>query len=389
MDGIYLDHAAATPTDPRVLTAMARASRNFGNPSSFNDAGRAAARELAAARTTVAGFLNARPDEIVFCASGSEANTLALLGHRNLGATPAVITSPTEHLSVLECVGELERRGARVIRAPVDACGRIDVDAVMRSVDRRTRLISLMYANNEIGTIHPIGRLGRLLGRWRRSQQVRWPLLHVDACQATTTLDMDVQRLGVDLLTFNGAKAYGPHGGAVLFVRRGVELGPRVLGGEQEAGRRAGTEDVATAAGIAAALALVKPGEGGRLAALRDRLISGILGEIPDARLNGAAGDERLAGNVNVSIPCTDSESLLLELDRVGIRAGSGSACTAHSVEPSHVLKAVRTPAPFLSGVLRFSLGRGTTRAQIDAVIRALPAAVERIRRRHRKGRTS
>lgn len=370
---IYLDHAAATPIDRRVVLAMDRAMRLSGNPSSFNDAGRRAASALESARAGVAKFLHARAEEIVFCASGSEANTLAL------AAAKHILTQPTEHLSVLHA------DGVRAKFIPTDDVGRVSPDDIIHALDSKTHIVSIMYANNEIGTIQPIARIGRAIAQWRRAHRSAYPLFHVDACQATAYLDMDVQRLGVDLLTLNGAKAYGPHGSAVLFVRRGVAVAPIVLGGTQEGGRRAGTEDVSSAVGLATALSLVKKSEGAVTARLRDRLIAGIRATVPDARLNGPEGDGRLANNVNISIPGTDSENLLLELDRYGIRAGSGSACTAHSVEPSHVLRAIKIPKKYLDGVLRFSLGRHTTRGEIDAVIRVLPSVVLRVRTRRVK----
>ncbi|MEK7638245.1 MAG: cysteine desulfurase family protein [Patescibacteria group bacterium] len=367
---IYLDHAAATPTDRRVVLAMNRAMRLSGNPSSFNDAGRRAAAALESARAGVAKFLHARAGEIVFCSSGSEANTLALAGAKH------ILTQPTEHLSVLRAAGK------RAKYITVDELGFVNPDNLVHALDSKTQVVSVMYANNEIGTIQPIVRIGRAIAQWRRAHHSAYPLFHVDACQATTYLDMDVQRLGVDLLTLNGAKAYGPHGAAVLFVRRGAAVSPIVLGGSQESGRRAGTEDVPSAVGLAAALALVKKSESTTVARLRDRLIEGVLVAVPDAHVNGPLGSERLANNANISIPGTDSENLLLELDKRGIQAGSGSACTAHSVEPSHVLRALKTPKKYLDGVLRFSLGRHTTKKEIDAVLKILPTVVRRIRSR-------
>lgn len=382
MTDIYLDNAAATPLAPQARRAMARADAYYGNPSSFNDAGRAAATAMQAARESIATFLHARPDEIVFCSSGSEANALAILGGVGARGTGEVLSAATEHLSVLEPVRMLRKGKRGVTYIPVDALGRIRVEDVVARITSTTALVSIMYANNEIGTIQSIARIGQAIAQWRKDHRAAYPLFHVDACQATTTLPMDVQRLQVDLLTFNGAKAYGPHGTAVLFVRRGVALLPLVRGGSQERGRRAGTEDVSGACGLAAALKLITPREGERLTKLRDRLIAGIVRAIPDARLNGPLGKERLAGNVNISIPGCESESLLLELDRRGIRAGSGSACTAHRVEPSHVLVALGTPARYLEGVLRFSLGRYTTQKQIDTVLRVLPEVVARVRSR-------
>ena len=382
MTDIYLDNAAATPLAPQARRAMAQAATHYGNPSSFNDAGRAAATALRTARESIATFLHARPDEIVFCASGSEANTLAILGSVRARGAGEVLTAATEHLSVLEPVATLQKGKRPRASIPVDAMGCIRVEDVVARLTSTTTLVSIMYANNEIGTLQPIARIGQAIAQWRKDHRSAYPLFHVDACQATATLPMDVQRLHADLLSFNGAKAYGPHGTAVLFVRRGVVLDPLVRGGSQEQGRRAGTEDVSGACGLAAAVKIITPKDGIRLAKLRDQLITGIVRAVPDAHLNGPTGNERLSGNVNISIPDCDSESLLLELDRHGIRAGSGSACTAHRVEPSHVLVAIGTPKRYLEGALRFSLGRHTTQKQITAVVKILPNVVARVRSR-------
>lgn len=387
---IYLDNAASTPVDSRVQRAMNRAVGVFGNPSSFNEAGRTAAGVLEDARARVAAFLHARAGEVVFCASGSEANALALIGtaHTSQRLT-GILTTKIEHLSVLEPVRALEGQGANVTYIPIDGEGVVDVRDVIRRLRPSVRIVSLMYANNEIGTVQPIERIGRAIAQYRRTHRSNYPLLHVDACQASAYLNMNVQQLGVDLLALNGAKAYGPHGSAVLYVRRGITVRPLVSGGSQEGGRRAGTEDVVSAVGLATALGTIRPADTRRVAMLRDRLIAGIMRTVPDARLNGPVGERRLAGNVNISIPDTDSESLLLELDRRGIRAGSGSACTAHSVEPSHVLVAIGTPVRYLDGVLRFSLSRMTKKSDIDAVIDALPGIIGRVRARHTRTKVS
>jgi len=379
---IYCDYAATTPVDPRVIRAVARAMAITGNPSSFNDAGRRAAAALQSARMGIATFLNARAGEIVLCSSGSEANALAILGVMDAQHGEHIITTPIEHLSVLAPVRQRAAAGARVTYVPVDAQGFVNEKDVVGAITEKTKLVSVMYANNEIGTIQPIARIGRAIAQWRRAHHSAYPLFHVDACQATVYLDMDVQRLGVDLLTLNGAKAYGPHGAAALFVRRGVAVAPLVLGGSQEGGRRAGTEDVASAVGLATALSLVKKDGAVKVEKLRDHLISGLHMAIPAAHINGPIRAGRMPNNVNISIPGTDSENLLLELDKYGIRAGSGSACTAHSVEPSHVLKAIGTPKKLLDGALRFSLGRGITTADIDTVLAKLPVIVDRVRAR-------
>ena len=384
MKEIYLDNAAATPVDQRVIIVMAEAAKIIGNPSSFNDAGRRAQTELTRARRTIARFLNARGSEIIFCASGSEANNLAILGlagkadarHRHL------ITTPIEHLSVLEPAKALGKRGWQVVYASVDDWGRVKAEDVVAMIDKKTSLVSVMYANNEIGTIQDIARIGRRIIAWRRANRSPYPLFHIDACQTAGYLDMDVQRLGVDLLTFNGSKIHGPRGSAVLYVRRGVQLSPLVSGGSQEFGLRAGTENVPAAVGLARAVQLIKKGESEKTSRLRDYFLKKVLETLPDVRVNGPLDDGRLANNINISIPGADSETLLLELDKYGIRAGSGSACTAHTVEPSHVLKAIGTPKKYLDGVLRFSLSRQTTKKEIDILLKVLPDVVKKSRAR-------
>lgn len=384
MKEIYLDNAAATPVAPTVISVMARASKIIGNPSSFNDAGCRAQTELSKARQVIAKFLNARESEVVFCASGSEANTLAILGaaakagsgHRHM------ITTPTEHLSVLEPVRALRDKGWQITYVPVDSPGRIEIEDVAAAMNKKTSLISVMYANNEIGTIQDIARIGRAIQAWRRANRSSYPLFHVDACQAAGYLDMDVQRLGIDLLTFNGSKIHGPRGSAVLYIRRGVELASLILGGSQEYGLRAGTENVPAAVGLAKAVQLIKKGESERIFRLRDYFLKKVSEILPDIRVNGPLGNGRLANNINISIPGTDSETLLLELDKYGVQAGSGSACTAHAVEPSHVLRAIGTPKEYLDGVLRFSLSRQTTKKDIETLLKVLPKVVQKIRAR-------
>jgi cysteine desulfurase len=381
---VYLDNAAATPIDPRVTRAMVRAYTEAGNPSAFNAAGRRARARLETARIDVARFLNARSDEVVFCASGSEANNLAIsgVGDAITGRGNHVVATPIEHLSVLGPVRQLVRRSWKASMVPVDGFSRVTAEDVAKLLKAKTRLVSVMYANNEIGTVQPIKAIARVIRDWRRAHRTPYPYFHVDACQATTTLPMDVQALGVDLLTLNGAKAHGPRGAAALFVRRGIVVKPQVLGGNQEFGFRAGTEDVASAVGLATALGLIKKEDGARVAGLRDYFLGRLSDILPDARLNGPVGRERLANNINISIPGVSSEGLLLELDRYGMRAGAGSACTAHHVEPSHVLVATGTPRRFLSGALRFSLSRMTTKADVERLIQVLPKVVAAVRRR-------
>ncbi|HZZ99348.1 MAG TPA: cysteine desulfurase family protein [Candidatus Paceibacterota bacterium] len=380
MRKIYLDNAAATPTDPLVLKAMAQAAKLYGNPSSFNDAGRAARTELEKARKTVANFLGARSDEIVFTASGSEANNLALLGTLRSFKNGFVLTTPIEHQSVLETLKKLPLKNKYI---PVVKEGSVDLKALEKMLANGCRLVSVMYANNEIGTIEPVKAIAKVIKNFNQRTGSK-VLFHVDACQAAGYLDMNVQRLGADLLTFNGSKVYGPHGTGVLYVRRSTPVQSLVLGGGQEHGLRAGTENVSAAVGLAKAITLIKPSEAKRIAALRDYAMGKIKKELPEAILNGPEGDKRLGNNINICVPGLTSEVLLLELDKYGIYAGSGSACTAHSVEPSHVLKAIGVPAKYINGALRFSLGRDTTKADLDYLVKTLKKITAELRKRYK-----
>lgn len=381
MSDIYLDNAAATMTDPKVIRVVSRASVLAGNPSSFNNAGRTARVLLDAARADVATFLGARSSEVIFCASGSEANNLAISGIAQASNTKGhVITTPIEHLSVLEPVEMLSRYGWKVSYAAVDGAGVVSVDDITARITSATKVVSVMYANNEIGTIQPIKKIARAIAAYRRRHRSKYPYVHVDACQAAGWLPMNVQELGVDLLTFNGSKVHGPRGTAVLYVRRGVLIAPVTLGGSQEHGLRAGTENLPGAVGLAMALKLIRKSDVLKTAALRDRFLEKLPIALADARINGSTGNNRLANNINLSIPGCDSERLLLELDKHGIRAGSGSACTAHAIEPSHVLRAIGTPKKYLDGALRLSLSRHSTRREVDVVLGVLPKVVAAIR---------
>lgn len=385
---IYFDYAASTPVDPTVERAMRSVSRVYGNPSAFNELGRKARKALDRSRHEVARFLGARSDEVVFTGSGSEANSLALAGvlralPRRRGAVRAV-TTPIEHRSVHAALRAMEReRGLHTGRVRVDRFGRVDVEHLRALLVSRPHIVSIMYANNEVGTVQRIREFGLVIQAFRQKIGSAYPFFHTDACQATEWLDMNVRNLGVDLLSLNGAKVYGPRGIGVLYVRRGVELEPLVYGGDQEHGFRAGTENLPAIVGFATALSLVRREGGIRMTRLRDYCIAGIRARLPEARLNGPEGDERLPNNVHISIPGLTSELILMELDALGIFAGSGSACTARSVEPSHVLRAIKTPERYLAGAVRFSFGRSTTKRDIDALLDALPKVVRRLSKRY------
>lgn len=382
---IYFDHAAGSPIAQPVLCAMTMASKTYGNPSAYNDAGRKASAMLAKARIRIARFLNARSQEVVFAASGSEANTLAILGTINaIKKKGEIVTTPIEHLSVLEPIERLKKNGYNTKMLPVDAQGIVLCKTIEGTLKPSTLLISVMYANNEVGAMQPIMQIGKIIKEFRKKHKIQFPLFHVDACQAAGYLCMDVQRLGCDLLSFNGAKINGPRGIGALYVRSGIKIKPLILGGDQEHGLRAGTENLPAIVGLSSALDLISRKESTRITKLRDELIKGIKQMLPDAKLNGPSDDDRLPNNVHISVPGVTSETLLLELDGAGISAGSGSACTSHAVEPSHVLRAMGVREPYLSGAIRFSLGRTTIRNDIRRLIKILPAIVRRIRKRNR-----
>ncbi len=382
----YLDNAAATPIDPRVLKSMTLAYKKYGNPSSFNNAGRLAREEMESARLTIARFLGARPEEIVFTSSGSEANNLALRGVLN-NEQRTVLTTPIEHPSVLETLKRI--KGIKVKYVPVDKEGLVELDAFQNMLTAHCSLVSVMYANNEIGTIQPIRQISKTIRDFNQKLETHEKsqvIFHVDACQAVGFLNMNVQHLGADLVTFNGSKIYGPRGVGVLYVRRGTKLRSLILGGSQERGLRAGTENVPAIVGLAKAVALLKEArikkQELRIKFIRDYAIKK-LEEISGVILNGPRKDKRLVNNISICVPNLESENLLLELDKYSISAGSGSACASHSVEPSHVLKAIGVPAKYINGALRFSLGRETTKKDIDYLVKSLVKIIAELTKRY------
>lgn len=389
-NNIYLDNAAATPMDLRVIKEVNAMMSLYGNPSSFNDIGRAARNKLDNSRLEVARFLGAHADEIIFTSSGSESNNLAISGIVGFFPKPAeILTTPIEHLSVLEPLEVLKKRGWKITYLKVDSEGLVDLEDLKNKLNSKVVLISVMYANNEIGTIQPVKKIGKTISDFRKKKleidEKAYPLFHTDACQAAGYVGLNVNELGVDLLTFNGTKIYGPRGAGVLYKRGGINFRPVIFGGSQEYGFRAGTENLPAIAGLAKAISLFNKKDSEKTVQLRDYFIEEIQRIIPDVRVNGPLGRNRLVNNINISIPGLDSDNLLLELDKYGIYAGSGSACTAHSVEPSHVLKAIRVEQKYLSGALRFSLGRQTARKDIENVLGLLPIVVGDLRKRYNR----
>jgi cysteine desulfurase len=377
---IYLDHAATTPVDERVVAAMLPYfTERFGNPSSIHQAGRAALEALDDARETVAAVLGASRKEIIFTGGGSEADNLAIKGvalaRREAGKGKHVITSAIEHHAVLHAVEQLEAFGFEATLLPVDHDGLVRPDDLRAALRPDTALVSIMYANNEIGTIQPLPELGAIC-------RERGVPFHTDAVQAAGSLPLNVDELKVDLLSLAAHKFYGPKGVGALYVRRGIPLLPQISGGGQERRRRAGTENVAGIVGMATALRLAeerRESYAADCAALRDRLLAGIRDRVPHVTLNGHP-TRRLPNNVNVAFDYVEGESVLLLLDQQGIAASSGSACTSGALEASHVLLALGLPAERAIGSVRFTVGTATTSADVDYVLDVLPPLIERLR---------
>jgi cysteine desulfurase len=377
---IYLDHAATTPLCPEARQAMEPLlDGTFGNPSSLHSAGQEARQALDEARDRTAAAVGARAEEVVFTSGGTEANNLALTGVflAQRARRPHLITVATEHHAVLDACRFLETIGAQVSVLPVDGHGFVDPDEVRRAITPRTGLVSVMHANNEIGTVAPIAEIASVT----RAAGVA---LHTDAVQSVGALPVELEALGVDLISVSSHKFYGPKGSGVLVVRRGVRLRPLLYGGGQERGRRAGTENLAGIVGMARAIELAierQQPEAVRQAALRDRLIGGVMAAVPGATLNGHPV-RRLPNNVNITFAGVEAEMLLLNLDLAGIAASAGSACTAGALEPSHVLAALGRSPDQVHGSIRLTLGRDTTQTEIDFVIEQLEEIVHRLRRR-------
>ena len=378
---IYLDHAATTPVDPAVVEAMLPfMSARYGNPSSIYAAGREARAGLDWARATIANVLNCQAREIVFTAGGTEADNLALKGvawsHRLSGRGNHIVTTAIEHHAVLHSAAYLEKFGFEVTYVRPGRNGIIRPDDVAAALRGDTMLVSVMYANNEVGTIQPVAEVARLAHE-------RGITVHTDAVQAAGALLLDVQALDVDLLSLSGHKFYAPKGVGLLYVRRQTPILWQQSGGAQENNHRAGTENVAAVYGMAVALKTAYrelDARNSHVRTLRDRLIEGLLERIPGAGLNGDP-ERRLPGNVNVSFQGVEGETVLLNLDIQGIAASSGSACTTGSTEPSHVLSAMGIPPGLVNGSIRMTLGKDNSAEEIDRTIAVLVDTVARLRR--------
>lgn len=374
---IYLDHAATTALDSRVLEAMIPYfTTEYGNASSIYTLGRHAMQAIDRSREQVAEVLHSRPTEIAFVGCGSESDNLAIKGMAFAAQKKGnhIITSSIEHHAVLHTCEYLDRFGFKTTYLPVDEYAVINPDDVGRAITDQTVLVSVMYANNEVGTIEPIAEIGRIC----RAKKVPF---HVDAVQAGGAVPLDVVALNVDMLSLSAHKFYGPKGMGILYVRQGMRILPQMQGGSQERGRRAGTENIAGIVGTATALQLaqaemveVTP----RITALRDRLIERVL-TIPKSRLTGHPIN-RLPNNASFCFEGVEGESILLSLDMLGIAASTGSACTSGSVDPSHVLIAMGFAPEWSHGSLRLTLGKQNTEADIDAVLAVLPGIVDKVR---------
>jgi cysteine desulfurase len=378
---IYLDHSASTPVDARVVEAMhPYFDVHYGNASGLHRQARASARALDQARRDVAGIFGCKPKEVVFTSCGSESDNLAIRGvawaATLAGRGGHLVTSPIEHHAVTHTIDQLcEHFGFEQTVLPVDPYGLVNPDDVARAIRPDTVLVSVIYANNEVGSIEPISEIGAIAHE-------RGVLLHTDAVQAGGYLDLNVDRLNVDLLSLSGHKFYAPKGVGVLYVRQGTRLLPQQTGGGHEGGRRAGTENIPYIVGVATALKLAqaeRETENARLAGLRDRLVNGIQAAIPDAQLTGHP-EQRLPGHASFVIPGVEASGLLMHLDMAGVCAASGSACTSGMPEPSHVLTAMGIDYTLALGALRLTLGRSTTQADVDYVVEILPGIVEKLR---------
>lgn len=376
---VYLDYAAATPVDPRVLEAMLPYfAEYFGNPSSVHSYSHKAQEALDKARESVASLIGAEsPDEVVFTSGATESNNLALKGfaYRNRDKGNEIVTTTIEHISILNVCKYLRGEGFEAVYVPVDRYGLVDVEKLAEAVDEKTLLVSVMYANGEIGTVEPIEEIGKI------AHERNVPL-HVDATAAVGKVPIDVVKENIDLLTLSSNDLYGPKGVGALYIRRGVKLLPIIHGGGQERGLRSGSENIPGIVGMGKAAELAKEEiqtEAERLTGLRDSLISGLLKEVPESYLNGHP-TQRLPNNANMRFSYIEGESLLLGLDALGVQASSGSACTSKTLEPSYVLLAIGLKHEEAHGSVLFTLGKGNREEEVNYVVKVVPGIVRRLR---------
>jgi cysteine desulfurase len=380
---VYADHASFSPVDGDVLSAMLPYyEAAYGNPSSLHHHGRKAGRALRVARERIASVLSVKPEEILFTGSGTEANNLAIVGAAKACRLRGnhVIVSAIEHPSVVEAAKSLEKEGFSVSHAPVRPDGTLDVEACVSLISEKTVLVSVMYVNNEVGTVQPIRELSR---RIRECSGHDRPLIHTDACQAANVFPVSPAFLGADLMTLNSTKVAGPSGIGLLYKREGVRLEPLSRGGEQEQGLRAGTESLPLAVGFSLALAKAQHGckkEYERLGELRSHFVNGLKKRIPGIRIHGDGDESKQSpAIVHVTVPRIEGEAMLLLLDSKGIYASTGSACASLRIAPSPVLLAIGHDADSIHGSLRFSFGKGTTKEDVDYILESFPVVTERL----------
>lgn len=378
MKTVYMDYAATTYVKPEVLDEMMPYfTEKFGNPSSFYGISRETKMAIDNSRGKIAKALNCDLNEVYFTGGGSEADNWAIKGiawaHKKKGNH--IITTKVEHHAVLHTCEYLEKNGFEVTYLDVNEEGFIDLEELKNAITDKTILVSIMFANNEIGTIQPIKEIGAIC-------KERKIFFHTDAVQAIGNVNIDVKDMNIDLLSLAGHKIYGPKGIGVLYVRKGIKIENLIHGGGQERARRAGTENIASIVGLGKAIELATENldeHAKKMTVLRDKLIDGLL-KVPHTRLNGPRGDKRLPGNVNITFEFIEGESILLSLDFEGVCASSGSACTSGSLDPSHVLLAIGLPHELAHGSLRLTLGDGSTEEDVDYVIEVVPPIIERLR---------
>jgi len=376
---VCLDYGAGTPVDPRVLKAMEPYfTRSFGNPSSVHSMGQESKKAAEEARKSVADLVGAEiKEEIIFTSGATESNNLAIKGiaYRNKNRGNHIITTTIEHMSVINSFKYLQKEGFKATYLPVDKYGVVDVEALKNAITDQTVLVSVMYANGEIGTVEPIKEIGEVV----HEKNIYF---HVDAVAAAGQVPINVANEHIDLLSLSSNDFYGPKGVGALYVKTGTKIQPIIHGGGQEKGLRSGTEDVPAIVGMGKAAEIAKKemeSEGVRLSGLRDRLIEGVLGKVPHSFLNGHP-TKRLPNNANIRFSYIEGESLILSLDMEGVVTSSGSACTSKTLEPSHVLLAIGLAHEEAHGFLLFTLGRWTTKEEIDYVVGILPGIVKRLR---------
>lgn len=379
---IYMDHAAATPLDPRVFKVMEPYFKTFyGNPSSIYEFAQKSRHAVEDSRKKTADILDVKEKEIFFTSGGTESNNFLIFGiadaHKDQGKH--IVTISIEHDSILKPLEHLEKNGFEITRVKVQKNGIVKTEDVLAAIRKDTILVTVMYANNEIGTIQPIAEIGMAIKEIR--DKGRYPIFHTDACQAASYLDLNTKKLNVDSMTLNGGKIYGPKGVGVLFLKENISITPQIWGGGQERRLRSGTENVPVIVGFAEALTIVtqnREEESKRLVPLRDELIAGLL-KTPDTILNGDP-TTRLPNNVNVSFKGIEGESILLRLDMIGVAVSSGSACTSGSLEPSHVIRSLGLGEVWTHSSTRFSLGQGNTKKEVDFVLEQMPKIIEEVR---------